>query len=148
MSKGLTYFLGILTGVLLTLGFFAVKSYTSKDKTDGDVKTEESAKLPDGVTMLDETVPFNEAKNFQILQVVFEDAALAQSEKKMQYTGSTYYTDPVVLIVADQKNTFYDDQIVKAPKDCKVVQVGTYNYQTKMGWKTVPIIRFVKAQER
>ena len=92
MSKGLTYFLGILTGVLLTLGFFAVKSYTSKDKTDGGVKTEESAKLPDGVTMLDEPVPFNEAKNFQVLQVVFEDAALAQSEKKMQYTGSTYYT--------------------------------------------------------
>ena len=148
MSKGLTYLLGILTGVLLTLGFFAVKSYTSKDKTDGGVNTEESAKLPDGVTMLDEPVPFNEAKNFQVLQVVFEDAALAQSEKKMQYTGSTYYTDPVVLIVADQKNTFYDDQVVKAPKDCKVVQVGTYNYQTKMGWKTVPIIRFVKAQER
>ena len=146
MSKGLTYFLGILTGVLLTLGFFAVRSYSSKGEAAGDVKTEKQAKLPDGVTMLDEPVPFTEAKNFQVLQVVFEDAALAQSEKKMQYTGSTYYTDPVVLIVADQKNTFYDDQIVKAPKDCKVVQVGTYNYQTKMGWKTVPIIRFVKAQ--
>ena len=146
MSKGLTYFLGILTGVLLTLGFFAVRSYTSKDKTDGGVKAEESAKLPDGVTMLDEPVPFNEAKNFQVLQVVFEDAALAQSEKKMQYTGSIYYTDPVVLIVADQKNTFYDDQIVKCPKDSKVMQVGTYQYQTQMGWKTVPIVRFVKQQ--
>ena len=148
MSKGLTYFLGILTGILLTLGFFAVRSYSSKSEADGGTKPEKQAKLPDGVTMLDEPVPFTEAKNFQVLQVVFEDAALAQSEKKMQYTGSTYYTDPVVLIVADQKNTFYDDQIVKAPKDCKVVQVGTYNYQTKMGWKTVPIIRFAKAQER
>ena len=146
MSKGLSYFLGILTGVLLTLGFFAVRAYTEKQGGDGDVKTEKQAKLPDGVTMLDEPIPFTEAKNFEVLQVVFEDAALAQSEKRMQYTGSIYYTDPVVLIVADQKNTFYDDQIVKAPKDCKVMQMGTYNYQTQMGWKTVPIIRFVKAQ--
>ena len=146
MSKGLTYFLGILTGILLTMGFFAVRAYTAKQNGENDVKTEKQAKLPDGVTMLDEPIPFTEAKNFEVLQVVFDDAALAQSEKRMQYTGSIYYTDPVVLIVADQKNTFYDDQIVKAPKDCKVMQVGTYNYQTQMGWKTVPIIRFVKAQ--
>ena len=147
MSKGLSYFLGIVTGILLTLGFFAVKAYTQSRGENGP-QTEEETKLPDGVTMLDEPVPFNEAKNFQVLQVVFEDAALAQSEKKMQYTGSIYYTDPVVLIVADEKNTFYDDQIVKAPKDCKVIQVGTYNYKTQMGWKTVPIIRFAKATER
>lgn len=144
MSKGLTYFLGILTGVLLTLGFFAVKGLSSKGEADGGVQTEEKSKLPDGVTMQDEPVPFTEAKNFEVLQVVFEDAALAHSEKKMQYTGSIYYTDPVVLIVSDQKNTFYDDQVVKCPKDSKVMQVGRYNYQTQMGWKTVPIIRFVK----
>ena len=147
MSKGLSYFLGIVTGILLTLGFFAVKAYTQSQDENG-TQTEKEAKLPDGVTLLDEPVPFNEAKNFQVLQVVFEDAALAQSEKKMQYTGSIYYTDPVVLIVADEKNTFYDDQIVKAPKDCKVIQVGTYNYKTQMGWKTVPIIRFAKATDR
>ena len=146
MSKGLTYFLGILTGVVLTIGFLVVRNITSKDGAEGTEKTEKQAKLPEGVTMLDEPIPFTEAKNFEVLQVVFEDAALAQSEKKMQYTGSIYYTDPVVLIVADQKNTFYDDQIVKCPKDSKVMQVGTYQYQTQMGWKTVPIVRFVKQQ--
>lgn len=146
MSKGLTYFLGILTGIVLTVGFLVVKNITSKDGVEGPEKTEKQAKLPEGVTMLAEPIPFTEAKNFEILQVVFEDAALAQSEKKMQYTGSTYYTDPIVLIVADQKNTFYDDQIVKCPKDSKVMQVGTYQYQTQMGWKTVPIVRFVKQQ--
>ena len=146
MSKGLSYFLGILTGVLLTIGFLAIRNVTSKDDAAGNTGTEKQAKLPEGVTMLDEPIPFTEAKNFEILQVVFEDAALAQSEKKMQYTGSIYYTDPVVLIVADQKNTFYDDQIVKCPKDSKVMQVGTYQYQTQMGWKTVPIVRFVKQQ--
>lgn len=144
MSKGFIYFLGILTGVLLTLGFFAVRSNSSKGEINVGEKTEEKTKLPDGVTMLDEPIPFKEAKNFEVLQVVFEDAALARSEKKMQYTGSIHYTDPIVLIVADQKNTFYDDQIVKCPKESKVMQVGTYKYQTQMGWKTVPIIRFVK----
>ena len=146
MSKGLSYFLGILTGILLTIGFLAIRNATLKDDAAGTAGTEKQAKLPEGVTMLDEPIPFTEAKNFEILQVVFEDAALAQSEKKMQYTGSIYYTDPVVLIVADQKNTFYDDQIVKCPKDSKVMQVGTYQYQTQMGWKTVPIVRFVKQQ--
>lgn len=144
MSKGLSYFLGIVSGILLTLGFFAVKAFTAKQDDENRTKTENQAKLPDGVTMLDAPIPFTEAKNFEVLQVVFEDAALAQSEKKMQYTGTIYYTDPVVLILADQKNTFYDDQIVKAPKDCKVMQVGTYRYQSSMGWKTVPIVRFVK----
>ncbi len=146
MSKGLSYFLGIVTGILLTFVFFAVIPYTSKQDEEGDTKTEKKVKLPNGVTMLDTPVPFTEAVNFEILQVVFDDAALANSGKRMEYTGSIYYTDPVVLILSDQKNTFYDDQIVKCPKGSKVMQVGTYKYQTKMGWKTVPIIRFVNAQ--
>ena len=146
MGKGLTYFLGILTGILLTLGFFALKNSSPKQEGENSNKTEKQAELPDGVTMLDEPVPFTEAKNFQIMQVVFNDAALAQSEKKMQYTNTTYYTDPVVLIVADKENTFYDDQIIKAPRDSKVMQVGTYQYKTQMGWKTVPIIRILNNQ--
>lgn len=142
MSKGLLYFLGILTGILLTIGFGAIWNAASKGDSAGKDNTEEQAKLPDGITMLDEPIPFTEAKNFQVMQVVFEDAALAESEKKGYYFN---YTDPVVLIVADQKNTFYDDQIVKCPTDSKVMQVGTYKYQTSMGsWKTVPIVRFVQ----
>lgn len=139
MSKGLIYFLGILTGIILSIGFLGIQKGESAD-TKG---TEQQAKLPEGVTMLEEPVPFTEAKSFEIMQVVFEDAALASSESRMPYTGSICYSDPIVLIVADQKNTFYDKQIVKCPKDCKVMQVGTYQYQTKMSWKTVPIIRFV-----
>ena len=135
MSKGLSFFLVILTGILLTLGFFAIKSCTDRP-----------SKLPNGVTMFDEPVPFTEARSFEVFQVVFEDAALAQSEQIRPYTGSIYYSDPVVLIISDHKNACYDDQIVKAPKYCKVMQVGTYKYQAQMGWKTVPIVQFVKIQ--
>ena len=146
MSKGLSYFLGILTGVLLTLGVIALRTNFAKQNGENSNKTEKQAELPDGVTMLDEPVPFTEAQNFQVLQVVFNDAALAQSEKKMQYTGTAYYTDPVVLNVADKENTFYDDQIIKSPKGGKIMQVGTYKYQTQMGWKTVPIIKIPQEQ--
>ena len=131
----------------MTLGFVVLAAYLSEQGGEAGTAAEKQAKLPDGVTMLDEPVPFNEARNFEILQVVSEDAALAQSEKKMRYnTGTSYYSAPVVLIISDQKNTFYDNQVVKAPKDCKVMQVGTYNYRSQMGWKTVPVIRFIIAQ--
>ena len=146
MSKGLSYFLGVVTGILLTFGFLAVRAYTAKESGEGEMKTEKQAKLHDGVTMLETPVPFTEAKNFEILQVVFDDAALAQSEQKHPYTSSVYYSDPVVLLVSEQKNTFYDGKVIKAPKDAKVMQVGTYQYQSNLGWKTVPIVRFVKAQ--
>ena len=151
MSTGQTqksYFFGILIGILigifLTLGYQAMMDEPSEGGAAGKETAEKTERLPDGITLLDEPVPFTEAKNFKIRQVVFEDAALAQSKKKMQYTGSNYFTDPIVLIITDQKNTFYDDQIVKCPKDSKVMQVATYQYQTQMGWKTVPVVRFVK----
>ena len=135
MSKGLSYILGILTGILLTLGAIAIINNTGEN----GVSKEKKAKLPDGVTMLDEPIPFTEARNFKIMQVIFKDAALAQSEEILGYDHS-YYSDPVVLIVADQENTFYDDQIIKTPQNGKVMQIGTYKYKTPMGWKTVPII--------
>lgn len=141
MSKGLSYFLGILTGILLTIGFLAIKNATTKDGEAGTETTEKAPKLPEGVTMLDTPLPFTEARNFEIMQVIFNDAALAKSEDRRY--GTNFYSDPIVLIVSDTENAFYDDQIVKAPKNSKVMQVGTYKYETKMGWKTVPIIRII-----
>ena len=139
MSKGLSYILGILTGILLTLGAIAIIAHTRNNSGENGVSKEKKAKLPDGMTMLDEPIPFTEARNFKIMQVIFGDAALAQSEEILEY-GDSIYSDPVVLIVSDQKNTFYDDQIIKTPQNGKVMQIGTYKYETRMGWKTVPII--------
>ena len=39
MGKGLTYFLGILTGILLTLGFFALKNSSPKQEGENSNKT-------------------------------------------------------------------------------------------------------------
>lgn len=143
MRKGLSYILGIVTGILLTLGAIAIIEHTRNNSGDNGVSKEKKAKLPDGMTMLDEPIPFTEARNFKIMQVIFGDAALAQSEEILEY-GDSIYSDPVVLIVSDQKNTFYDDQIIKTSKNGKVMQIGTYKYETRMGWKTVPIIHITE----
>lgn len=145
MSKGISFFLGTITGVLLTLGFFAVKGIITNGGTSSIEITGKTTNLPDGVTMLDKPIPFSGSKNFKVLQVVMQNGALAHSEK-IEY-GSKIYTDPVVLIVTEKGNAFYDDQVVQCPKDGKAVQIGTYNYLSNLGRKTVPIIRFVKVQE-
>ena len=96
--------------------------------------------------MLDEPIPFADTRSFKVLQVISDDAALASSGEQRQYSSYIHYSDPYVLIVSDQKNTFYDNQIVNVPYNCNVMQVGTYNYNSQMGPRTVPIIRFVRTQ--
>ena len=105
---------------------------------------EKQPQLPEDVTWLDDPIPFTEADNFKIIQVVYENAALALTQKR--YLGAVY-SEPVVLIVSQQKNTFYDDQIVKCPEDREVMQIGTYKYQSRNNnWKTVPVILFLMPQ--
>lgn len=146
MSKGSSFALGILTGIILTLVFFAAREYSAKQAGDTGEKTQKEAKLPKGVRKLEEPVLFTGARSFKVERVIFEDGAIAKSGST-QVGLTIYYADPEVLIVSDRRNVFYDDQIVEVPKDCKILQVGTYNYQKNVGvWKTIPIIRFVKAQ--
>ena len=77
-----------------------------------------------------------------MLQVVSGRAALAQSGKRMPYTGETYYSDPVVLLVSDRADAFYDGQAVACPEGRAPVRTGTYRYKSKGGWRTVPVVRF------
>lgn len=143
MSKGLTFFLGIITGAVLTIIILAIIAATLKDDSSGLGQTVKGNNLPDGVTLLEEPIAFTEANNFKVMQVIFNDSALAQSEAEI-YGLDSIFSDPIVLIVADQQNTFYDGQIVKCPNNSQVMQVGTYKYQTRLGWKTVPIVKFIK----
>ena len=81
MSKGLSYFLGVVTGILLTFGFLAVRAYTAKESGKGEMKTEKQAKLPDGVTMLETPVPFTEAKTLRFCRS-FSTTLLSLSQNK------------------------------------------------------------------
>jgi hypothetical protein len=46
----------------------------------------------------------------------------------------------VVLFIADENTHYYDDQIISVPRGKCVRQIGTYQYETKMGYKTVPAV--------
>ena len=55
----------------------------------------------------------------------------------------SWFTGPVVYILMDDGNFFYDDQVIEVPDDKKVIQIGTYRYQTQMGEKVVPVLKFL-----
>lgn len=65
---------------------------------------------------------------------------MANCEEKGYSTS--FFTGPVVYIVTDGQNLFYDDQVIEVPKGKKAMQIGTFRYETKLGEKVVPVIKF------
>ena len=101
------------------------------------------ADLPDSFSLLENPIPYQGAKKFKILQVIAKDGALAQSEDT-RYRSIEAYGDPVVLLISDQPNVYYDDLVISVGVRQKTVQLGTYRYETRMGIsKTVPIVMIV-----
>lgn len=99
--------------------------------------------LPDSFSLLDNPVPYQGAKKFKVLQVIAKDGALAQSEDT-RYRTIEAYGDPIVLLISDQPNVYYDDLVIPVGSRQKTVQLGTYRYETRMGVsKTVPIVMIV-----
>lgn len=52
------------------------------------------------------------------------------------------YSGPVVYILAEGQNQFYDNQIIEVPANKKAFQIGTFQYETRLGYKVVPVIEF------
>ena len=131
MKKGLVFFLGMLTGCVLTIAalFYIAKVYNSEGEMPGLVLYEQPAGAIDSYS-------------FAVLQVLPNGNALADSENP---NWRESYTGPVVLLLADESSRYYDDQIVKVPKGMSARQVGTYQYKTNGGMhKTVPVVRIMK----
>lgn len=126
MKKGLIFFLGMITGCLLTFGgLFVVASVQNLSKETN-------------ITYAEQPSTFTDATKFEVFQVL-GDGALARCENR-EYGISTY-TGPIVYLASDGQTQYYDDQVICVPKGKKAMQVGTYRYQSKMGDKTVPVIK-------
>ena len=98
--------------------------------------------LPESFSLLDNPVSFQGAKKFKVFQVVAKDGALAQSEVK--YRTIEIFADPVVLLISQKQNVFYDDLVISVGANQKTIQLGTYWYETRTGIsKTVPIVMIV-----
>ena len=129
MKKGLVFFLGMITGCVLTIAalFYVAKVYNAS----GD----------SGLTLYEQPVRTINSYSFEVLQVLPNGNALAYTEDPDR-RGS--YTSPVVLLLADESSHYYDEQIVKIPKGKSARQVGTYQYGTNGGMqRTVPAVRIM-----
>ena len=128
MKKGLVYFLGIVTGVVLTLvAIFALANKsTSSSSTEGVDYFAESQIQTMGV------------QSYKVFQVLPDGNALASCLSNAEYG---WYMGPAVLLLSSDEQHFYDEQKVSAPKGKKFMQVGTYRYETKDEMvKTVPAV--------
>ena len=129
MKKWIVFILGAVTGCIVTFIIFLIigLSQTSLDKS--------------GITLSEKETLFKTTDSFRVMQVL-DDGALAICGEKDNYSrGHDYsYVGPVVYILSDGENLYYDDQIVTIPRGKSPIQIGTYRYQSKLGEKVVPVI--------
>ena len=119
-----SFFLGIMTGIVLTFVGLYVIGLINQNSADNDP-----------VQYLEKPLSYENKKetSFKVLQVL-ENAALA-TEASDKIDDYVMYYGNTVLILGEN---YYSDQIVtvKNPK-----RVGTYSYTTNSGMsKTVPVI--------
>ena len=46
----------------------------------------------------------------------------------------------IVLLIDKNEKSYYDGEVISVPKNKCPKQVGTYQYETKYGMKTVPVV--------
>ncbi len=86
--------------------------------------------------MFEQPAEVIDSPSFEVLQVVSAGNALANAYDEELDT----YLGMVVLFLADENTHYYDDQIIEVSNNKCVRQVGTYQYETKNGYKTVPAV--------
>ena len=127
MSKGVAYFLGILTGIVLTIGASIIIA-----KSQGEDPSS------NGISMFEKRGQAMTEGSFKIFQTLDDKHALASGVSNEEYG---WYMGITVMIIGNENDHFYDDQIIKKTSGKKFYQVGTYKYQTKSeDFKTVPMV--------
>lgn len=114
----LIYIGGIVTGIILTFAYFHLSSTNTNDK----------------LVMFDEPRQEIYAKVFEIMQVLPNGNALATVDSSINY-------GMVVLFLAGNETSYYDDQKIYVSSDMRVMQVGTFRYMTREEMvKAVPVV--------
>ena len=130
MKKWLIFLLGFLAGIAFTIVVALIAAGSSSSSIDG-------------ATFFEEPGECLSTNQFEVMQVVGDNYALAFEQKYDNYLGYTN-TFVLVLLTNDNGECYYDKQIVKVPKGKCMRQIGVYKYQTKSEiWKTVPIVKLM-----
>lgn len=122
----LTYLGGIVTGIILViiLGIIVAGQ-------DGTTSQDEN------LVMFDKPQQEVKAESFKVLQVLQNGNALATIEDFPNF-------GTVVLFLAKDGMSYYDDQIIEIPSGKQAMQIGSYKYFTQNNTeKTVPVIDFI-----
>lgn len=96
-----------------------------------------------GAKFFEEAGPVVDDSAFKVLQVIQNDAALvhAKSGYTYAYGREESFHGALYLIINDDNQYYYDDQILRVPRNKEVRQIGIYTYTAGSGYqKTVPII--------
>lgn len=135
MKNGLVFLLGFISGIIFT---FVMMLYVAKQSVDEVVE-----KVDNGMTFFEQPGDCMSTNQFEVMQVLDDNYALAYEQKYEEYLGYMR-TDLLVLVTNDEGIYYYDEQTIKVPKGKCMRQVGIYKYQTKLeDWKTVPIVKLM-----
>lgn len=126
MKKWVIFLLGMVTGCLVTFVTLLVISRVHPGVSQ--------------ITVSEQQTEFTLAKKFEVFQVLGDGALAHCEDDEYEYE---YFTGPVVYILNDDGNLFYDDQVIEVPDGKKVIQIGTYRYETQMGEKVVPVLKLL-----
>ena len=122
MKKWIVYVLGVITGIVLTFGLVLCVNLS---KNTGIV----------GLELFKEPGENMDYTQFEVFQVLESGCALANADDTF---------DAIVFIIPDEKQKFYDNQIIVLKNEQCAQRVGTYRYGTKMGIeRTVPAIKII-----
>lgn len=92
-----------------------------------------------GLTIFEEEGKCLNAKQLQVMQTLEPNIALsiAKSQPNSIYDPNEIL---VLLLGDDTTSNYYDDLKINIPKGKCAKQIGTYQYEAKMGIKTVPAV--------
>lgn len=128
MKKFLIFLAGFISGIVF---LFIVSLVISRNSSNGNIE---------GLTIFEEPADVIPTSSFEVFQVVQAGNALANAGEPRSFGDGYTYFGMVVLFLADENTHYYDDQIINVPRGKCVRQIGTYQYETKDGYKTVPAV--------
>lgn len=126
MNRGLIFFLGIISGAILTVAAVFIINMSSSD---------------DGITMFNERGEMMDVTSYRIIQTIDSNHGLAVGVEDF------FSLLNPVLVLGNKDSHFYDGMEVTAGSNTRFYQVGTYRYMTKADdWKTVPVVALMTKQ--
>ena len=130
MKKWIVFLLGFIAGIVFTFIVALIVSPSSVNNT--------------GMTFFEHSGECLSTNDFEVMQVIGNGCALAHEVKWDSLLERYRSTDLLVLVINDNGEYYYDDQIIKVPSGKCMRQVGIYKYTTKMEMeKTVPIVKLM-----